>query len=270
MTPDASQVVNELRAAAIRFGADLVGTVEAGALRDSPSHRILPSLDRYYGVGTSDAETDGPLEVAWPEEVATFVVLGLAHPADEPALDWWGSGISGGTEGNHRLIEIAANLAEWLEEEHGLATVRMPYHIERGGVFLKDAAVLAGLGCLGRNNMLVTPEFGPRVRLRVLGLTVPLPKIEAAAESSFFDPCEGCPAPCRKVCPQEAFAQCLYSADDYGVEALPGRTGAYGRLACNVQMDLDQEKADRASGSDTPVVRYCRKCELACVQGRAR
>ena len=263
-------MVDELRTAAIRFGADLVGTVEAGALRDSPSHRILPSLDRYYGVGTSDAGSDGPLEVAWPDEVATFVVLGLAHPADEPALDWWGSGISGGTEGNHRLIEIAANLAEWLEEEHGIATVPMPYHIERGGAFLKDAAVLAGLGCLGRNNLLVTPEFGPRVRLRVLGVTVPLPKIEAAAESSFFDPCDGCPAPCLKVCPQEAFAQCLYSAEEYGLQELPGRTGVYDRLVCNDQMDLDQEKADRASEGDTPVVRYCRKCELACVQGRAR
>jgi len=72
----------------------------------------------------------------------------------------------------------------------------LPYHIENGGIYLKDAAVLAGLGTIGRNNLLITPEFGPRVRLRALLAGVDLPPTGPAG----FDPCEGCPAPCLTDC----------------------------------------------------------------------
>jgi epoxyqueuosine reductase len=37
----------------------------------------------------------------------------------------------------------------------------LPYKVEEGGMFLKDAATLAGLGIIGKNNLLITPEFEP-------------------------------------------------------------------------------------------------------------
>ncbi|CAB1081528.1 hypothetical protein D1AOALGA4SA_9178 [Olavius algarvensis Delta 1 endosymbiont] len=37
--------------------------------------------------------------------------------------------------------------------------------MERGGIFFKDSGVLAGLGSIGKNNLLVTPEYGPRIRV---------------------------------------------------------------------------------------------------------
>ena len=75
------------------------------------------------------------------------------------------------------------------------------YHVEKGGIFLKDAAVIAGLGCIGKNNILVTPDYGPRIRLRAM-----LPDEEISPTgSNDFDPCSGCDAPCRQACPQNAF-----------------------------------------------------------------
>lgn len=248
---------------AMRCGADLAGIADAGALRRSPSYQMLPQLDHYDGVGTLHTKDKRFEEVAWPEEAASFVVICLAHSSQVPELDWWSADVSGGTEGNRRLIEITRCLAEWLADEHGIEASSIPYHIERGGVFLKDAAVLAGLGCLGRNNMLITPEFGPRVRLRALALPVAL----AATGPSSFDPCEGCPEPCRDPCPEDAFGHRLYEPEVYGLEELPARSGVYDRTACNVRMEADKAQA---GGLGTPgaTVRWCRRCEFACVRGR--
>ena len=61
-----------------------------------------------------------------------------------------------------------------IENNLKVNTRKLHYYVEKGGVFLKDAAVLAGLGCIGNNNMLVTQSYGPRIRLRALFLNVEL------------------------------------------------------------------------------------------------
>jgi epoxyqueuosine reductase len=94
----------------------------------------------------------------------------------------------------------------------------LPYKVEEGGVFLKDAATLAGLGMIGKNNLLITPEFGPRVRFKALFLDVDLEPTSPID----FTPCEGYDMPCRRVCPQEAF-----------------RNVSYSRALCDTQMGED-------------------------------
>jgi hypothetical protein len=74
----------------------------------------------------------------------------------------------------------------------------MTYWVEEGGLYLKDAAVLAGLGCVGRNNILVTPDWGPRIRLRAVLLDAEL----APTGRIEFDPCRGCDERCRSACPR--------------------------------------------------------------------
>jgi epoxyqueuosine reductase len=98
----------------------------------------------------------------------------------------------------------------------------LPYHVEKGGIFLKDAAVLAGLGTIGMNNLLITPEFGPRVRLRALFLDAEL----APTGPTDFAPCAGCDMPCRSACPQEAF-----------------KSGSYRKALCSEQMKTDEANA---------------------------
>ncbi|MBC8492582.1 MAG: hypothetical protein H8D43_02260 [Chloroflexi bacterium] len=34
-----------------------------------------------------------------------------------------------------------------------------PYRVEQGRILLKDAAVLAGLGVMGKNNLVITPQL---------------------------------------------------------------------------------------------------------------
>ncbi|MBW2123844.1 MAG: hypothetical protein JRH07_18655, partial [Deltaproteobacteria bacterium] len=128
------------------------------------------------------------------------------------------------------------------KQEHRIHGQLLPYRVEKGGVFLKDAAVLAGIGIVGRNNLLITPEFGPRVRMRALLVDARIHRLPRED----FDPCSGCDMPCRRACPRDAF-----------------EPGFYLRVRCQGQM-----QADIATASGP--IRYCRLCELACNMGTER
>jgi len=217
---------------ALSIGASMAGIASREALQNSRS---------YVACGL------GP----WPQNAESILVLGLAHPADQPRMDWW-DGIQG-TPGNRILVEIAGNIIEWLRLELGIAARDIPYRMEKGGIFLKDAAVLAGLGVIGRNNLLVTPPFGPRVRLRALFLD----RILEPARPLEYAPCAACDAPCLRACPRKAF-----------------QGGRYERSLCRRQMDRDV--ARRKPGSKPAAgepekgwIKYCRRCELACPVGWA-
>jgi epoxyqueuosine reductase len=251
------------------FGACLAGIASVEALKNSPSHYIYGKLDEYKGVGTKETDTIKPREVTWPEKAKAAIIIAVEHPEEKPELDWWKDGYRGGTVGNEILMSISDKLSAWLEETQGIKTNKLPYYIEYGGIFLKDAAVMAGLGCIGKNNLLVTPEFGPRVRMRAMLTHEILP----GTEPTDFDPCEECHMPCRRVCPQEAFRGKIASAEQFGLSKLPGRTGVYSRHLCNIQMELDVANSEKiiVEGRDESgrLIRYCRSCELACPIGQA-
>jgi epoxyqueuosine reductase len=261
----ASQIVEKAK----EYGASLAGIAGVDDVRNSPSHILYEKLDAYKGIGTIQTKSAKQREIEWPENAESAVVIAVEHPDDRPELDWWKDGFAGGTEGNRILISIAARLSSWLKEDKGIGTTKLPYHIENGGIFLKDAALMAGLGCIGKNNMLVTPEYGPRVRLRAL-LT---DKALLSTGPRDFDPCRECNVPCRKACPQRAFGERIYSKERLGLTQLPGRTGVYDRVRCNIQMQRDKDRAKEAvfDGGDVrgKVVKYCRLCEWSCPVSRS-
>ena len=181
--------------------------------------------------------------------VRSVLVLGLHHPADDPRLDCWDRG---DTRGNRRLREISHELQHWLRWVHHDFSRPLSYHVENGGLFLKDAAVLSGLGVIGRNNLLVHPQWGPRIRLRAILIAG---ECRPTVGRERFSPCRTCPDLCRKACPQQAFAD-----------------GNYSRPRCSEQMHADL-KNKNAYGNDTPDspgIGYCRACEVSCPVGACR
>lgn len=227
--------------------------------------------------GIASIDDLGRLGFTWPEGARSVVVVALAHPPGRPEMDWWFG--RSDPPGNRLLAGIVQGLCEWVSTHLGCRATHLPYHVERGGTYLKDVAVHAGLGCIGLNNLLVTPDFGPRVRLRALLVDASLPSTGPIA----FDPCQGCDAPCRVACPQGVFGQtpgaaaplgaAPVGADLAGVSPslarprLPARTGEFSRAACYAQMDLDVDAALPAGESSERVIRYCRACELSCRVG---
>jgi len=250
-------------------GADLAGIAAMADVLQAPSFRIRNRLPAFNGVGTLPGALSRQNAAPWPPEAKSAIVLAVAHPAEKPQLDWWVTGPgSGNTAGNRLLMAVVERLAAWLEEKQSIHSFRMPYHIEKGGVYLKDAAVMAGLGCIGKNNLLITPQFGPRVRLRVMLIDTLLPATGPIA----YDPCHRCPRPCMQACPHQAFARMIYNPMDYGLDTLPGRSGTYDRSRCNRQMESDESNGSAISTEGWSTagiqVKYCRACELACPIGR--
>lgn len=251
------------------LGADLAGLVSVEDLKNAPSFTFAPKMPNAgEGVGTRENELGlKPGEVKWPDNAKTVLVIAVEHPAESPELDWWYGRVD--PPGNRVLAKTVRELCEWVPKKFDMEVFHLPYHVEKGGIYLKDAAVLAGLGCLGRHNILVTPEYGSHVRLRAMTLSESLP----STGPSGFNPCKGCEEYCRKACPQGSFDEKLYQADDYDQEILPSWDGTFSRPNCLVQMDVDNDvaKEQDVDGFDKPVkiIKYCRNCEMACPVGRA-
>jgi len=285
-----SELTERIVEKAKSLGASAAGVADVEALKASPSHRISPKIGMDLEVRWRDAPDDVvPAEVEWPADAISAIVIGVSHPTDQPQLDWYDGK---GTPGNRALIRIVQELSDWLKDSHALTTYRPPYFIESGGVFMKDAAVLAGLGSVGKNNLVITPKYGPRIRWRVL-----LMDREAKATGPVeYHPCDGCDVRCRKACPVGAFEESAYDVSALGQSQLPGTDGTYDRITCNTKMAQDVEDAARAlatseedpkdlastmnafeealmalppaGGRTRYGVKYCRRCELSCPVGR--
>ncbi len=226
-----SAAVNFIIGEVCRLGASVAGVLTLESLLDTPSQ-------------------GGQRHAYWPKWAASALVYGLHHPADRPQLDHWGGKL--GTPGNRRLIDIGLGMIDRLATSHGIRAHDLPYSPPSGGIYLKEAAVNAGLGVIGKNNLLVTPEFGPHLRLRAMLLDL---AVEDALPMSAFDPCRGCPAPCWYRCPQEAFADGSYSVD-----------------RCRLQLQRDEmwplPYDETTTGVDERyVIAYCRECDLSCPVG---
>ncbi len=217
------KISHQVIESALSFGASSAGISSIKLLQRSPSYELCGALH-------------------WSQDANYVLVLALHHPVDQPELDWWDE--KGGSEGDRRLIGISKSVQGWLKEQLDINADPLPYHAEKGGIFLKDAAVLAGLGTIGVNNLLITPNFGPRVRLRALLMDADF----APTGPTEFNPCTSCDKPCLQACPQGAFINGQYHRDD-----------------CMKQMEQDIANKNNQRDPLELRIRYCRACELACI-----
>jgi len=169
--------------------------------------------------------------------VQAIIVIGI-HVYD-PMLDVWINSVGGKKEYylvNEILGGIASEIIQFLENSNKKA-ILSPY----SGVFTKDAGVMAGLGIIGRNNLLITKQYGPRVRLRAI---ITDAKLESTIEKPNVS-CDDCPNHCWSACPANAFPD-----------------GQYNKEIC-----AEYSEKNLKWLSDNAFL-YCRECELACPMGK--
>lgn len=213
--PDDQEIIRAALRRAHELGADVAGAVPAKRLIDCPS----AVADGYRGS---------------QRDRGTYIVLGLYHDPEHPELDLWEP--DRGTPGDRILTGIGRDLGRWLQEHYGVESRVIPYQPEAGGIYLKDAACMAGIGRMGRNNLVLVPGYGPRVRFRAVWVELECPDRDLPKG----DLCAGCEGYCIRACPMDALS-----------------TGRFSRERC-----LERMNADKASGRER--IDHCRACELAC------
>jgi len=236
---ESNTTTREILKKAREFGASLAGLCSVRDLKESPSYKIYDQSPYY----------DGYTGVAWPSEAHSVLVLALQVDPAEPGLDWWSDQIPGRTPGNRILMKISRQIKKWLGEYLDINATPLAYAIESGGIFLKDAAVLAGLGVIGKNNLFSSRKYGTRIRLRGLFLDR---KVQPT-EGFDYAPCDGCARPCHQACPEDAF-----------------RSGKYDVTLCEPEMQRNRHTLITVEGEAVrmdglcEVEKFCRACELAC------
>lgn len=178
---DVAEMTRQLKRAARFLGASLVGVAE---------------LDRRWVYANRRRDLE-PIEL--PGEIKYAVVvaiemdeLGIAASPACPAAAATGLCYS-------KMAFVASSLAEFLRN---LGYTAIP---DGNDASLSiPLAIDAGLGQLGRNGLLVTPEYGPRVRLCKVFTDLPL-VADGPVDFGVTDFCRGCRR-CAEACEVEAIS----------------------------------------------------------------
>lgn len=192
-----------------RNGGDLFGVADLRPMAQSvPEDNALAKFPKAISVGIrlSDAIVD---QHSPHEAIESSLYWHHVYRVVSPALDFLAQGIQRELQSNgYQAFPVPAS---------------MPYNRETlKGVFShKLAAHLAGLGWIGKSCLLITPDFGPRVRLVTVLTDAPL-----ETGVPLDRECGKCQA-CIVACPVRAFSGTEFQPAD-PVEA------RFDRQACSV------------------------------------
>ncbi len=218
---EAEELLSTLRQYALENGAALFGACDVVGLR--PEFHFAP--------GEAEGLTSA-LSVA--VRLSRAVLDGL-HDGPTLLYKWHYR------QANAQLDRIAFLLSALLQER-GWRAVPVPasqvvdWQRQVGHLSHRHVAVAAGLGWLGRNNLLVTPAFGAQVRLVTVLTDLPVPQREVLRFS-----CDTCRA-CISACPAQAIGE---TAEQFQFQRCYDQVRAYAK--------------NRALG-----VYICGKCQRAC------
>ena len=178
----------EIKAKARELGADLVGIADGARL--NTAH--ITQLDGGRAIVLGKRLNDGVARIRrWDDRHKYY--------NDELALT--------------HLEETSLELVYWLEDSGYPAVIVPPTHVDPSQyadkpkdhlepmLSLPHAAVEAGLGTLGLNLQLLTPEYGPRVILTAILSSVPVECDQPMKEALCLGPSCG---RCLKTCPGDA------------------------------------------------------------------
>lgn len=180
---DPAKMSDEVKRIAKFFGADLAG------ITDMDTRWLYQS--RVDTRDFSEAEND------LPEGLTSVIVLG--HQMDQELVATYPSALAGAATGREYSHEaaIVIQLAAYIRNLGYEAVASMN---DTGLVI--PYAIKAGLGEYARNQMVITPEFGPRLRFSKIFTNLPLAH-DAPAKLGVEEFCNQCTA-CADACPAKA------------------------------------------------------------------
>ncbi len=165
------------------FGADLVG--------------ITLLDERWHYTHRPDTRSMIPVEERLPPGCSHVIVLG--HAMDFDLVETYPSALAGAATGREysREAAVAIQLASYIRNLGYEAVASM-----NDTALVIPYAIKAGLGEYGRNQMVLTPEFGPRVRFSKIFTSLQL-EVDAPRRLGIAVYCQGCTI-CADACPPRA------------------------------------------------------------------
>lgn len=180
---DPGQMAAEIKRVAKFFGADLCG--------------ITAMDERWIYQTRVDTRDFSEAEVGLPEGLGHVIVLG--HQMDLPLVQTYPSALAGAATGREYSHEaaIVMQLAAFIRNMGYRAAASM----NDSGLVI-PFAVKAGLGEYARNQMVITPEFGPRLRFSKIFTDLPLAH-DSPRPLGVKAVCDICTR-CAEACPVKA------------------------------------------------------------------
>ncbi len=183
LVDDKDKMAEEIKHISKMFGAHLVGITDYDE-RWTYTHRV-------------DARTMENVENTLPDDLKNVIVMGVGM--DHDLIKTYPSALGGAAVGLGYSKEVAAaiQVAQYIRNlgYEAVASVNdtalvIPY------------AIKAGLGEYGRNQMVITPEFGPRLRFSKVFTNMPMAH-DAPQKKGVKEFCDICDR-CAKACPPKA------------------------------------------------------------------
>ncbi len=194
------EISERAKKAAETYGADLVGICDLDQ-RWIYSHRYDRATKEHMPITFETTDQPGKRGDRYviPEDVRFCVVMATAMDfelvkASPTILSGTATGL-----GYSRIIFLASLLAEFIR---GLGYTAIP--CVNDTALSVPLAISAGLGQLGRNGLLITPQFGSSVRLCKIFTNLPL-NPDRPIDFGVTDFCETCRR-CAERCPTEAIS----------------------------------------------------------------
>lgn len=178
-----NNIYNELKEFCLNQGADLFGVADMSGIKDkfNLSKDITQDLNRAISLG-----------VRLSKKV-------LDEIQNEPTKLYFHHYKTA----NFFLDQLAFRVTNWIQRKDALvlsipASQIVDWQKQIAHLSHKHIAVLAGLGWIGRNNLLVNPKLGAQIRL----VTV-LTNLEIKIDKPLLEDCADC-YDCLKSCPVQA------------------------------------------------------------------
>ena len=138
----------------------------------------------------------------------SVIVLGLSYALPEPPPEIWNDPSRGrisryawGPDYHDHIQRMLRDLEQFIQK---LAPdSRNKIYVDTGPVLERDYALMAGLGFIGRNSMLIHPERGSMIFLGEIITTLAL---EPDGAAHLDNPCGKCRR-CMDLCPTRAFPE---------------------------------------------------------------
>lgn len=265
---------SDVKAKARALGVDIVGIADGQAI---------------------DAHPPDPAKPRRPSDISDYdadrvIVLGKRHNLGSTRLTRWDERHKYyNDELNLTMLEEASlELVLWLEDQGYPALIVPPTHVDPWSyqgdpeaplgtiLSLTHAAVEAGLGTLGLNQQLLTPEFGPRVILSAVLSSVPVEADARREEALCLGPSCG---RCLLACPGDVIGH--WDRDWPACNKLRSPHGFHA-LAEHVDRIIDEPDIERKKEMlrspeqfylwqsilrGAGVVTGCRRCQDVCPVG---